>query len=220
MLRKSLNWFFSAASIGICIVATGCCGPVGCGIGCNLPGDGCQDCDGSYTASRPIPHGPIDALRQMKRSLVCGGGCGEVYYGEWMSTPPDACDPCQGEQWVGGATKCRPFCWQPGLLFRNFYGGRYCDGSELVDDCGCGGVGCDHCDSGYHGPGHCATCDAAAAAGQHQQRMAEPARHIPTQMVQQQRVNQQRASQQMRRTAQRMQPNQTRTTRQTNTMYR
>ena len=29
--------------------------------------------------------------------------------GEWISTPPDACDPCCGDQWVGGATACRPF---------------------------------------------------------------------------------------------------------------
>ena len=209
MLRKSTNWLFGAVALGICIMATGCCGPIGCGVGCGLPGDSCQDCD-CYSPERPIAHGPIDAFRLWKRSLVCGGGCGEVYYGEWMSTPPDACDPCCGDQFVGGATKCRPFCWQPGALLGNFYGQRFCEGGV---ECGCGDegcgevgydeFGCDSCGGAIDSVGGCATCDAGSLAGgttriAHQRgaRVNTPTQH------------QIMAQQQMQRTARRMQSSQ------------
>ncbi len=130
----------------IAVLSIGCAGPMGPGCG-NMS---CSDCDG--TAGRAIPYGPLDGLRQFKRDLVCGGGgCGETYVGEWISTPPDAQDPCCGDQWVGGATKCRPFCWQPGsLLFgglSGLYGSRYCSGAESSAPCGCGDV----CDGGCGG---------------------------------------------------------------------
>ena len=216
MLQKSMNWLFGAMAIGICVIATGCCGPIGCGVGCNLPGDSCHDCDGCYSPERPIPHGPIDALRQMKRSLVCGGGCGEVYYGEWTSTPPDAYDPCCGDRFVGGATKCRPFCWQPGMFLGNLYGKRFCEGGI---DCGCddcAGVGyddcgCDTCGDVVDAGGGCATCDAGSIdAGM--TRIAQPRAHrVSAPMTQQQRL----AQQQMQRTAQRMRQGTSRTHTQT-----
>ena len=133
MIRFSLMLTCLADSF----LSIGCCGPRGCGLGCRVPLN-CNDCDGLGHGSC-IPYGPLDALRQMKRSLVCGSGCGEVYFGEWLNTPPDCADPCCGDQWVGGATPCRPFCWQwqPGMLLRGLYGGRFCDGAESSVPCGC-----------------------------------------------------------------------------------
>ncbi len=152
---------------------------MGCGPGCGTTS--CYDCDG--TSGRAIPYGPIDALRQAKRNLVCGGGCGETYVGEWRSTPPDACDPCCGDQFVGGATPCRPFCWQPGALLSTLpglYGGRFCSGAESSVDCGCatdccdggcGVVGGEVYDSGVisggeviSGGGGCASCGTGGCA--------------------------------------------------------
>lgn len=217
MIRNMVNWLLGTACLGLCILATGCCGPIGCGVGCGLPGDSCSDCSGGYSATPPIPYGPFDALRQWKRSLVCGGGCGEVYYGEWMSTPPDANDPCCGSQFVGGATKCAPFCWQPGALFGNLYGRRYSDGSELMGGCGdtgCGGYGCDSCGGEIIGEtGGCATCDASTAfAGTRrvaqQQPQRQPQMRAKAPMTKQQMM----AQQQMQRTAQRMQGSQPRNT--------
>jgi hypothetical protein len=96
---------------------------------------GCDDC-----GPRPIPNGPLEELRAMHRSLICGGGCGEVYYGEWFSTPPNCCDPCDdSQQWVGGdGCKCLPF-----VRFRGFLSGllgqRYrCDDTPGLLDCTCG----------------------------------------------------------------------------------
>lgn len=142
----------------IALMSIGCCGPMGCGPGCGT--GSCFDCDG--TAVAPLPNGPLDGLRNFKRSLVCGGGgCGETYIGEWISTPPDACDPCCGDQFVGGASKCRPFCWQPGSLLGglNMYGQRFCDGNVSSSSCGCGvascdggcGIGGDYFEGGYGG---------------------------------------------------------------------
>lgn len=127
------------AIVGISVVlASGCCTPIGCGIGCNAL-EGCFDCEGGFGPPR-IPCGPLDGLRQAKRSLVCGRGCGEVYYGEWMSTPPDCCDPCCGDQFVGGAVRCTPLCWEPGALLRKLYGQRLCACCDSWGDaCGCEG---------------------------------------------------------------------------------
>jgi len=120
--------------------------------------------------------GPLHRVQNFKRSLVCGGGgCGETYIGEWISTPPDCSDPCCGDQFVGGATQCRPFCREPGSLIRRIglIGQRHCDGFASSTPCGC-----DAC-SGYEGEvfdgeyygddvsshGDCATC-ATNSAGQ------------------------------------------------------
>ena len=136
MIRK----LFGCALLFVAVLAVGCCGPLGCGPGCGA-GMSCNDCDGTGMGQCGV-EGPLSGLRQFKRSLVCGGGCGETYIGEWISTPPDCADPCSGNEWVGGATKCRPFCWQPGTLFQGLYGSRFCSGSESSVSCGC-----DECDS-------------------------------------------------------------------------
>jgi hypothetical protein len=154
-----------SACCAVAMMSVGCCGPYGPG----CCGGGCNDCDG--TASRPIPYGPLDGMRNFKRALVCGGGgCGETYVGEWISTPPDASDPCCGNQFVGGATPCRPFCWQPGALLgqMHLYGQRFCSGAESSAPCGCGdvcGCGSDGFDDGVivggsNGCG-CASCNLA-----------------------------------------------------------
>ena len=148
MIRFSLI----LSCLAVSLMSIGCCGPMGRGPGCRIPT--CSDCDGC--GSNTIPSGPLDRARQFKRSLVCGSGCGEAYVGEWISTPPDAQDPCCGDQWVGGATACRPFCWQPGALLGQLklYGSRFCSGAESSAPCGCGdecsGCGCDEViDGGY-----------------------------------------------------------------------
>jgi hypothetical protein len=146
MVRFSLL----AAGLLVSILSIGCCGPMGCGPGCGSYA--CNDCDGGCGPTMACS--PMDGMRQFKRSLVCGGGCGEAYMGEWISTPPDACDPCCGDQWVGGATACRPFCWQPGALLSRLqlYGQRCRDaacGDACCDPCDVG-CGCDTCcDEGY-----------------------------------------------------------------------
>jgi hypothetical protein len=127
--------------LAVALTSIGCCGPMGCGPGCRVP-MGCSDCDG-VGAALPVIR-PGDRIRNFKKRLMCGSGCGETYVGEWISTPPDACDPCCGDQWVGGAQPCRPFCWQPGQLLGNLYGSRFCGGAESSVDCGCDGV----CDGG------------------------------------------------------------------------
>ncbi|HMP80373.1 MAG TPA: hypothetical protein PKD54_13040 [Pirellulaceae bacterium] len=136
--------------LGMIVLGTsGCCAPMGCGFGCNAL-SGCYDCEGGFGPPR-IPRGPVDGLRQAKRSLVCGRGCGEVYYGEWISTPPDCCDPCCGDQFVGGAVRCTPFCWEPGTLLRHLYGRRLCQCCDLpVDDCGCSDGGTIAAESAMH----------------------------------------------------------------------
>ena len=170
----------------VCMASIGCCGPLGCGPGCGIPG-GCNDCDGlgvgTYGAGcgagcgvgacgiagcgcgvgpvcgpygvRRVCGGPgiarasVDRIRarqpiqSLKRQLVCGSGCGETYLGEWISTPPDVSDPCYGDQFIGGATKCRPFCWERGTLARGlFCGGRYCNSYRAAASCGCGTSSC------------------------------------------------------------------------------
>ena len=109
------------------LLASGCCGPMGCGPGCDV--GGCYDCDGTATAGA-YGH-PFESLVGLRKRIVCGSGCGETYHGEWMSTPPDCEDPCQGDQFVGGAVKARPFCWAPGTIWGalvpSLYGGRFCD---------------------------------------------------------------------------------------------
>lgn len=186
-VKRSTN----LAKIAICLIALLASGFVGCacsiGPGCHT--GNCFDCDG--TAGRPLAHGPLDGLRQMKRQLTCGGGgCGEVYVGEWISTPPNVCDPCCGDRFVGGATPCRPFCWQPGSLLASLrLSGRFSDGCG-TDNCGChDGFQDDYFSHGavdgpvYHdnvGGDGCATCSQPAYGGT---RMAsrghvgQPARH-------------------------------------------
>lgn len=139
-----------------------CCGPCGsvCVNDC-AQCDGYDDCGDCGVAGYPM--GPIDALRQFRRKVVCGDGCGEVYRGEWVSTPPDSCDPCQGSQWVGGATPCRPFCWQPGTIFGNIYGSRMCEYcGNAFTNCECGG-GQVVVDAAYEAP--CTTCSSANVGG-------------------------------------------------------
>ena len=174
--------------LAVSLMSVGCCGPIG--PGCNIP-MGCSDCDG-YGSNNYAPSGPLQGLRNLKRSMVCGSGCGEVYVGEWISTPPDAQDPCCGDQWVGGATKCRPFCWTPGTLLNNLYGSRSCSGAESSAPCGCGYDTCDGgcgfddigyadefmdggCSSGNCGGGGCATCDARGSGTRSQMARGVPA---------------------------------------------
>ena len=188
-----VRFSFLICCFAVSLMSIGCCAPMGPGCGM-----GCSDCDG-YGSGSTITQGPLDGLRQMKRSLVCGGGCGEAYIGEWISTPPDATDPCCGDQWVGGATKCRPFCWEPGSLLGGLglYGGRYCSGAESSAPCGCGidacDGGCGFADGGYVETGHsysvgggcssgncgggsgCSTCDARSSRMTSQMAQGMPA---------------------------------------------
>lgn len=146
---------FAFLLLGVLAMATsGCCGPAGCGIGCST---GCGDCGsasisgcgcGSGQCSAPRGGGPLAAMRNARRSMICGSGCGEAYIGEWISTPPDCCDPCCDDQFVGGAVKARPFCRQRGALLRGLYGSRNCSGNESSAACGCGDTSCDVCDAG------------------------------------------------------------------------
>lgn len=127
----------------ISLASVGCCGV-----------QQCNDCDGVGYGEPVLPQRPFDRIRNLRKGLVCGSGCGEVYVGEWTSTPPDCNDPCCGTDFVGGATPCRPKCWQPGNLFRQMlggglYGGRYCDGDASSAACGCGETGCNDCGSGH-----------------------------------------------------------------------
>lgn len=116
----------------------GCIAPHG--IGCGRYGDHCYDCEGGF-GPRYAATGPLDALRQVGRSAVCGGGCGEVYYDEWISTPPYATDPCYGSEFTGGGCRERiePLCYPPGGLLAALYGQRFYEG---CDDC------CDTCSGG------------------------------------------------------------------------
>jgi hypothetical protein len=108
--------------------------------------DSCDQCDGG--PSHPIPYGPLEALSQAHRSLVCSGGCGEVYYGEWISTPPDCVDPCCGDEFVGGCRdKCLPCVRLHGFL-GCLVGRRFrCDDTPgLFDVCRlCGHDCCEGC---------------------------------------------------------------------------
>ncbi len=129
---------------------SGCCAPMG-PIGPGCADVGCNDCSGMGANTQYIANGPLDALRNARRRMTCGSGCGETYMGEWISSPPDAMDPCCGDQFVGGATKCRPFCWQPGTMIRGLYGSRLCSGDASSTPCGCSDSLCDGgCGFGGH----------------------------------------------------------------------
>jgi len=134
----------------IAVIASGCCGPLGCGVGCGNVS--CNDCDGGFR--QPARGGgPLDAVRNLRRNAICGSGCGETYIGEWTSTPPDCNDPCCGSDFVGGAVKARPFCrTQPrclgcGGLLRAIYGKRTCSGDESSQPCAGDGGLCGGCSS-------------------------------------------------------------------------
>ena len=170
---------------------SGCCAPMG-PIGPGCADMSCNDCSGCSTTTQYIANGPLDALRNARRRMTCGSGCGEAYMGEWISTPPDAYDPCCGDQFVGGATKCRPFCFQPGMMLRGLYGGRLCSGDASSTPCGCGdtlcGGGCGSsmvsapvvssgggCASGGCSSGGCSSGNCSASA--------RPAQQTTTQIV-------------------------------------
>lgn len=129
------------ATMAAAMSFTGCMSTMPIGPGC--ADFGCNDCCGATVGTQYIANGPLDALRNARRQMTCGAGCGETYVGEWISTPPDSVDPCCGSQFAGGATKCRPFCWQPGNLFRGIYGQRICSDSASSMPCGCASGGCD-----------------------------------------------------------------------------
>lgn len=147
---RSMKIFTSLMVAVIAIVVSGCCGPMGCGIGCGNVS--CNDCDGGFRQST-CGGGPIDAVRNLRRNAICGSGCGETYIGEWTSTPPDCNDPCCGSDFVGGAVKARPFCrTQPlclgcGGLLRALYGKRNCSGDESSQPCEGDSGYCDDCSS-------------------------------------------------------------------------
>jgi len=147
VLGLAIAFFTATISFSGCAAPCGSCGPVGLGpVGPGCIDTNCNDCNGGCAANQYVARGPLDAIRNARRRMVCGSGCGEAYVGEWISTPPDAVDPCCGDQFVGGATKCRPFCWQPGgLLFglRGMYGQRFCDGNQSSTPCPCGTNFCD-----------------------------------------------------------------------------
>lgn len=151
--------------MAVALLASGCCGPMGCGPSCG--GGYCSDCDG---VGPGMAWGPMDQLRSCRKRLVCGSGCGETYRGEWISTPPDCSDPCCGSQYVGGAVVARPFCWQPGALLSglcgNLYGGRYCSScGESYGDCGCG-CGGEFIEEGYMETVPAGDCGCASCARQ------------------------------------------------------
>ena len=142
------------------MAASGCCGPMGCGVGCST---GCNDCSGASVSGCGAGQcrggacgarggGLFPGLRNARSRLICGSGCGEAYIGEWISTPPDRQDPCCNDQFVGGAVKARPFCRQRGSLLRGLYGSRNCSGNASSVSCGCGEVSC--------GEASCGVCDA------------------------------------------------------------
>ena len=143
---RSMKLFSGLIVAVFAIIVSGCCGPMGCGVGCGNVS--CNDCDGAFR--QPMCGGPIDAVRNLRRSAICGSGCGETYIGEWISTPPDCNDPCCGSDFVGGAVKARPFCRTQshclgcGGLLRALYGKRTCSGDESSQPCAgdsglCGG---------------------------------------------------------------------------------
>jgi len=136
----------------IAMATSGCCGPRGCGAGCGDCGTTSVGSCGCGSGSCGVARGgPLSALRNARRGMICGSGCGEAYIGEWISTPPDCNDPCCDDQFVGGAVKARPFCRQRGCLLRGLYGKRDCSGSESSLPCGCGEVSCGGvCDSGSY----------------------------------------------------------------------
>jgi len=187
-----MRYLMILSLLAVAMNSVGCCGPMACGPGCGALSGGCYDCDGSF-GPRPAS-GPIDALRQAKRSLVCGGGCGEVYYGEWISTPPHCDDPCCGDQFVGGAVRAQPFCTpcaalRPGNLIVGLYGKRFCDtcGTAASGDSSTGGYddfggGCSSCggseviESPSPGTPVASGCSSCAAQAQLQVRPMQQSR--------------------------------------------
>ena len=175
---------FLICTVAMCLFSVGCCAPM-IGPGCNTMG--CNDCNG--LGQNQIVGTPLGTLQQLKRTLVCGSGCGDTYIGEWISTPPDAVDPCYNDQFIGGATKCRPFCWQSGTILNSLrgglLGGRYCTGDQSSAPCGCGTPSCGgvvhgggqiisdgYIDGGYISQGvsagstyGCSTCSANSEVG-------------------------------------------------------
>ncbi len=136
------------------MLATGCCGPMGCGPGMGV--SACDDCAGCGVGGEYISNSPMEGLQRWRKGLTCGYGCGETYVDEWISTPPNCSDPCCGDQFVGGAVAAQPLTWQPGMLFGGLYGKRYCSGDASSAPCACGVVECGGCgggevivDSGY-----------------------------------------------------------------------
>ena len=171
MFRVTFGFF------ALVVLASGCCGPMGCGPGCNL--ESCYDCDGASMAESGYGYHPFESLIGLRKKIVCGSGCGETYYGEWMSTPPDCEDPCHGDQFVGGAVTARPFCWAPGTIWGaivpNLYGGRMCEScGESYVACDCGDAGCAQ-ESAAGGGCGCASCDAS-----HQPNATRMAHRPPT----------------------------------------
>ena len=123
----------------VALIFSGCCGPLGSGVGCRS--GACSDCDVGF-GGRPVAGGPVAAVRNLRRQAICGSGCGEAYIGEWISTPPDCKDPCCNGQFVGGAVKARPFCRAEPLYLgsggvaRALYGKRNCTGDQSSASCG------------------------------------------------------------------------------------
>ena len=185
---------------GVPIACDGGCGGPACGVGISQP-CGCglgAACNGGCGVRRVcggpgiVPAGVSrirarQPVQQLKRTLACGAGCGESYLGEWISTPPDSCDPCVGDQFVGGATPCRPFCWQRGAILRTLYGGRFLYGGRYANSyraaascgggcgggCGCGGgeiisdgyVTDSYIEAPHYSSGaECTTCEASEPA--------------------------------------------------------
>ena len=153
-----IRTMFLLLGLGVCLASVGCALPVGCGpCGGGLACDSCGDCDGGYVGGHVVPLGPIEALRQAKRNLVCGGGgCGEVYHGEWRSYPPACAEPCDGGAYCGAANcgaaiGCAP-CWAPGaLLPRNLVPALY--GKRMYQN---------YDESGY---GSCGSCGGGCSGG-------------------------------------------------------
>lgn len=164
-----MRFSYMLSIVFLAALMTGCCCGPGAG-GCGPCPGNCNNCDDGGCGELPVATGPLGALANARRSLVCGGGCGEAYYGEWTSSPPDAIDPCCGSDFVGGARPCVPFCWRPGLLFGcvgGLYGKRFCDGcGNSASQCGCdfssccSDSGCSNgsCGGDFNGGG-CSTCD-------------------------------------------------------------
>ena len=142
---RSVKLFTTLTTAMIAIIASGCCG-IGCGNGA------CSDCNRGF--GQPLAGGPINAVRNLRRSATCGSGCGETYIGEWTSTPPDANDRCCGENFAGGAVKVHRFgrtrtqCLGCGGLLRGLYGKRICSGAESSQSCGGDGGYCQSCSGG------------------------------------------------------------------------
>lgn len=204
MIRRLLG-----ASLCVWVIAmTGC-----------ASGPHCNDCNG-YGSAGYMPTGPVDAVRQWRRSLTCGAGCGETYYDEWTSTPPDCVDPCPdfgcgaaplcdacGTNCGGSCCGVRPVR-AAARLVAAVYGKRFCNECGYdIDDCGCEssvydsyGSGCDCASCSGHGHSvvsgpqgtHARVSEAPPAAQVARSNSpVEQARQRQVQMAQQQRQTRQ-----------------------------